>query len=552
MKHIRSAIENKTSKKHSIIGERFSFRLFSNENSPLWTNERKKIVVIGSGIGGMASASLFAKTGHQVNVLEMNNELIGGHARWHTIGGVKFSMGPQYVWEFGDGEAGDSFLKFLGIKNSNPFNLMESDGFERIFVGVRNEESDSYFLNFKVPLGLEKFKEKMTALFPEEKDKLSSLFNDMIGIYTAFKSFFKDNEDTEGRLLLAARFFLKESAPIPLKIKLGQTLFLSLKEWFDHYGISSLPRRIIYGHGGIFAESESEMSAIAFIVGTGNYHKGARYPVNGFHHFFNSMSSVIRENGGSVETGKKVISLRTENSLITKAVCEDGSEYPCDYIFSDISPRLTYHLLENEKCEFHYAPSHSIPVICIGIEKGLDSIRKMKGRNYWWQDGNEINYNDPDITAPPRMLYINSPTANGNSGLKENDKDALTVFCAGNYKQEKEIYAGGEAAIKLFKEKLANDVVSILDRNMFPGIKSKLLFVEVISSMDIEKATGCEMGSAYGRRMCVKEVLKGPIEEDGCPANLFNVSATKHSPGIAGGIYTAIKLFEELTGGKVQ
>ena len=48
--------------------------------------------------------------------------------------------GPQYVWEFGEGEAGDNFLKFLGIKKSNPFHLMESDGFERIFIGTRDDE----------------------------------------------------------------------------------------------------------------------------------------------------------------------------------------------------------------------------------------------------------------------------------------------------------------------------------------------------------------------------------------------------------------------------
>ena len=85
------------------------------------------------------------------------------------------------------------------------------------------------------------------------------------------------------------------------------------------------------------------MSAIAFIVGTGNYHKGASYPVNGFYHFFNSMVSCNSENGGSVETGKKVISdLKLKTIMVTKAVCADGSEYPCDYIFSDISPRLTY------------------------------------------------------------------------------------------------------------------------------------------------------------------------------------------------------------------
>ncbi len=531
--------------------DRFNFRIFSSADTPLWTDEKKRIIVIGSGIGGMASASLFSKIGHKVNVLEMNPQLIGGHGRWLTFSGVNFSMGPQYVWEFGEGEAGDNFLKFLEIKESNPFALMHTDGFERIFIGNRYLENNSYFLNFSVPLGLENFRDQMTALFPDEKEKLTSLFDDMTGIYTAFKNFFEKNGDTEGRILLATRFFVKGEAPLALRIKLGQTLFLSVSEWFDHYGISSLPRRILYGHGGIFAESESEMSAIAFIVGTGNYHRGARYPINGFHHLFNSMASVITANGGTVETGKKVVSLSVEDNRVIKAICADGTEYPCDYIFSDISPRLTCSLLGREH-HFDYTPSHSIPAICIGFKKGIESIKAMKGRNYWWQDGNEINYDDPDITLPPRMLFMASPTANGNSGAKKYDRDALIVFCPGNYCQEKEIYTKGDAAVKAFKKKLADDVISIIDRNIFPGLSSKLLFSEVISSIDIEYATDGEEGNAYGRRMNVKEVLKGSIEEEDSLNNLFNVSATKNSPGIAGGIYTATKLFEELTGRKVK
>ena len=500
----------------------------------------------------MASASLFSKIGHKVTVLEMNNELIGGHARWLNFGGINFSMGPQYVWEFGDGEAGDNFMKFTGIKNSNPFRIMESDGFERIFAGFKNDESNSFFMNFRVPLGLENFKQHIIELFPDEKNNLTLLFDDMIGIYTAFKNFFKENEDSEGRILLATKFFLKGEVPISLKVKMGQTLLMSLSEWFDKYRISSLPRRIIYGHGGIFAECESEMSAIAFIVGTGNYHKGAWYPLKGFHHFFNSMTSVIGENGGSVERGKKVIRLEVGDNLVKNVICADGSEYPCDYVFSDISPRLTYKLMGREKHKFDYTPSHCIPTLCIGFEKGLDSLKKMKGRNYWWQDGNEVNYNDPDVTAPPRMLYIGSPTENDTSHLENCDKDGLVVFCAGNYLQEKEIYKKGDHEVKLFKKNLADDVINILEKNVFPGIKSKLLFVEVISSIDIETATDSEMGNAYGRRMSVKELLKGNIDEEGCPENLFNVSATKNSPGIAGGIYSATKLFEELTGGIVK
>jgi len=533
------------------IREQLSIPFFRTKEQKIWNGGQKKIVVIGSGIGGLASGALFAKAGHHVTVLESNKELIGGHGRCLTFDRIKYSMGPQYVWEFGDGMIGDRFLKFLGIKESNPFILMAKDGFERFFIGDKKEGQNFCCVDFKVPMGLENFRTQLISLFPEEKDQLNALFSDMIAIFDTYKTFFKRHSAAEGRHLLATKFLLAGKVPMSMKIKIGQTIYQGLQSFFDHYHISPIVRRILYGHGGIFAENESEMSAIAYIVGTGNYHQGAWYPENGFHHFFNSLAGVIQKAGGRVETGKRVTALETGHNSVTKAVCEDGSSYECDFLFSDISPRLTHKLLGLDTENFDYTPSHSIPTCCIGIKGSMPAVSEMKGRNYWWQDGKEVDYNLPDITAPPRMLYIGSPTANGFGKARTNPSEALVVFCPGNYEQEKEIYRQGTVSVNLFKQKLASDIITILDRNVFPGIKLNLLFAEIISSIDIKNDTGGEKGNAYGRRLAVDEILKGPIREEGCPANLYNVSATKNSPGIAAGIFTASLMFEELTGQKI-
>jgi phytoene dehydrogenase-like protein len=175
----------------------------------------------------------------------------------------------------------------------------------------------------------------------------------------------------------------------------------------------------------------------------------------------------------------------------------------------------------------------------------------MKGRNYWWQGGNEVNFNNPDITVSPRGLFIGSPSANGYGQAGRDNEDALVVFCPGNYDQEKKIYEKGPVAVEKFKHRLVDDIISILEKNLFPGIRSRVLFAEILSSIDIENETNSELGNAYGRRLTVGEILKGPIWEENCPANLYNVSATKNSPGIAGGIFTAELIFKELTGQEI-
>jgi len=523
---------------------------FRTKDQVEWNDGPRNIVVVGSGIGGMASGALFARIGHRVTVLERHPDLIGGHGRCLRLNGMRFSMGPQYVWDFGEGRLGDRFLKFLGIDAANPFVPMQNQGFERIFIGDRHTDCNYCFADFKVPLGLENFRREMIALFPEESAKIDPIFDDMIAIFDTYKAFFRTHAATEGRFLLATKFMLVGQAPMAVKLKLGRTIYQSLKTFFDKYGISPLLRRILYAHGGIFAENESDMSAIAYIVGTGNYHEGAWYPRNGFYHFFDSLASVIGDAGGSVETGKTVVRLETDGDLVTGAFCEDGTFYPCDALFSDISPRLTGALLGRDDApgQFDYSPSHSIPTCCLGVRRGLASIAEMNGRNYWWQLGHEVNYRNADVTAPPRMLFIGSPTANGFGRDAGCTDDALVIFCPGNYAQEKIIHELGPEAVGRFKRKLADDIIDILDRNVFPGIRSRLLFAEVLTSIDIEADTGGEMGNAYGRRLSVEEILKGPIRDDHCPVNLYNVSATRNTPGIAGGIATAELIFRELTG----
>ncbi len=53
---------------------------------------------------------------------------------------------------------------------------------------------------------------------------------------------------------------------------------------------------------------------------------------------------------------------------------------------------------------------------------------------------------------------------------------------------------------------LLRDVVDILDRKIFSEIKEKLVFYDVVSSIDIENDIGSERGCGYGRRMSVKEL----------------------------------------------
>lgn len=56
----------------------------------------KRIVILGGGIGGLASAALLARAGHSVTLLERNG-WFGGKSRRITVGGQRIDTGPSML-----------------------------------------------------------------------------------------------------------------------------------------------------------------------------------------------------------------------------------------------------------------------------------------------------------------------------------------------------------------------------------------------------------------------------------------------------------------------
>ena len=90
---------------------------------------KKKIVVIGSGFGGLAAAARLATQGHEVELFEKRDKL-GGRAYVYEINGYKFDGGPTVVtapWLF------DDVWKLAGKRREDYFQMVPVNPFYRIF-----------------------------------------------------------------------------------------------------------------------------------------------------------------------------------------------------------------------------------------------------------------------------------------------------------------------------------------------------------------------------------------------------------------------------------
>ena len=97
---------------------------------------KKKIIVIGSGFGGLAAAVRLAARGNDVELFEKRDKL-GGRGYLYEINGFKFDGGPTVItapFMF------DDIFKAAGKNRADYFELLPVDPFYRIF-----EHTGRYF-----------------------------------------------------------------------------------------------------------------------------------------------------------------------------------------------------------------------------------------------------------------------------------------------------------------------------------------------------------------------------------------------------------------------
>ncbi len=97
-------------------------------------NHHKKTIVIGAGFAGLAAASVLAKHGHRVTVLE-KNDTPGGRARQFSAEGFTFDMGPSWYWM---PEVFEDFFQQFGRRVADYYDLRLLDPGYQIYYGPGN------------------------------------------------------------------------------------------------------------------------------------------------------------------------------------------------------------------------------------------------------------------------------------------------------------------------------------------------------------------------------------------------------------------------------
>ena len=127
---------------------------------------KKRIIVIGSGLAGMASASYLAKAGYKVKVIE-KNMAYGGRLQTYEEKGFTFDLGPSWYWM---PDLFESFFSDFDKKVSDYYSLTRLDPGYRVYF------DDSEF--FDVHENYQKLKNNLEKIEPGASKSLDDFLND--------------------------------------------------------------------------------------------------------------------------------------------------------------------------------------------------------------------------------------------------------------------------------------------------------------------------------------------------------------------------------------
>ena len=126
------------------------------------------VLVIGSGIGGLSTAILLARSGLRVTVVE-KNPLPGGLMRGYFRSGIECDVGIHYLGALGRGQVLGRLFELLGVSESIPVERMGRDGV-----------IDRYLFEdftFDLPEGLDAYEANLRAAFPGEGPQITGIMD---------------------------------------------------------------------------------------------------------------------------------------------------------------------------------------------------------------------------------------------------------------------------------------------------------------------------------------------------------------------------------------
>ncbi len=384
---------------------------------------RKKVVVIGAGPGGLSAAMILAHKGYDVDVFEKQS-YVGGRTSGFTENGFTFDLGPTFLMMIDVLEelfqlTGRKTADYLDIRPIDPFyRLVFGDG--RTFYPTHNPESMRRQLETLFPGSWEGYLRYLSS----EKKKLDKLMPCLKVPYGSLLDYLRP------RFLSALPY-----------LDAHLSLFDQLGKYFEPKDL-----RIAFTFQAKYLgmspwQCPGTFSMISYIEHAGGVH----HPIGGLHRISEAMAKVVREEGGRIHLSSGVEEVLVKEGRAVGVRLQDGRTVAADRVVLNADFGHAMNHLFDRKHLKRWSPkklveknfSCSTFMLYLGLDKVYDEIahhsilfapdyeknvREIAETQTLSDEPSVYVQNacvtDPSLAPPGKStLYVLVPTPNNRSGI---------------------------------------------------------------------------------------------------------------------------------------
>ena len=507
--------------------------------------ETYDIIIIGSGMGGLATAAILSKEGQKVLVLE----------RHYTAGGFTHVFKRKdYEWDVGIHYIGEMqrkngvLRKLFNYVSNNKLKWADiGEVYDRIVIGEKH---------FNFVKGVKNFKKQLISYFPDEEQTIDTYVN---LVFEAVKS--------------SKNYYMSKAMPPFLENTIGSYLKKPFYKYADkttYEVLSSLTKnelliKVLTGQYGDYGLAPKESSFYMHASVARHYFDGGSFPIGGSSQIVKTIDSVIEAAGGTILINAEVEEVLIKKNTALGVLMKDGKKIYAKNIVSNAGIMTTYnkllpieivkkHKLKEQLKKVKQSVAHAS--LYIGLEGSPEDLQLPK-TNYWVypaEGDHDIcvkNYLK-DLSQPFPVVYLSFPSAKDPDWSKrypgKSTIDIITLipyetfekWTDTRWKKRGEDY---EAIKEEFSQRLLKELFKQL-----PRLKGKVNCYELSTPLTTKHFVNYEKGEIYGLDHSPSRFRQSFLKPRTPIKNFFLTGQDIVTAGVGGALFSGVLTAMAITG----
>ena len=360
-----------------------------------------RIVIIGGGIGGLASAALLAREGHDVVLLERNAD-VGGRAGSWERDGFRFDTGPSWYLM---PEVFDHFYRLLGTTAEAELELVQLDPGYRVYAEGHEKPVDVSADTAETLDAFDELEPGSAARVAKYLDRAREIY-ELAKERFLYSTFVKLGPVFQGEVL--------RQGP-----RLGRLLLEPLEKLVNRTVRDPRLRQVL-GYPAVFLGSAPALAPSMYsLMSHLDLVDGVLYPAGGFTRIIRSIDGLARQAGAEVRTSAEVRRIVVTDGCASGVELADGEVIHADLVVSAADLHHTETQLLDDPAHRSYPEPYwqkavagpSALLVLLGVQGELPQLEHhtLFFADAWSENFEAIFGREPRIPDVP-SFYVCKPS----------------------------------------------------------------------------------------------------------------------------------------------